>query len=315
MTPQEAILAKIAAKAATAADFTKTTSGGGDTKFEPPAAGPCRLRLVSYVEIGVHEKTFKGQSKKQDRCRLAFEVSGPKHPPREVDGKSYPHMVYVEETLSRHEKANFVKLFNQLNYDQTATHPAQCVGKAYLGTIVHRAWKKKDDPADPSKWTGLDVGLRNDTGYTIRAPRFEDPETGDLRVVEVAPPVTPLTFFLWSDPDMDCWNSIFIDGEYPERKDEKTGKVIMPAKSKNVVQAKIISALNFEGSAIHTMLAAGGKAFDFKALAAAAAEDAGGPADSDHPANAKVDEDDALAGVAATTPARTGAPDLIGPAD
>jgi hypothetical protein len=54
------------------------------------------------------------------------------------------------------------------------------------------------------------------------------------------------------------WDSLFIDGEYPERKDEKTGAVISPAKSKNVIQNKIRSAKNWATSPLSAIVAAGG---------------------------------------------------------
>lgn len=310
MTPQEALAARIAAVTATAPDYTKTTAGPSGDAPQPAAAGPCRLRLVSYVELGQHEKKYQGNAKKVELCRLGFEVTGPKHPPREVDGKKVPHVIFIEETLSRNEKANFVKLFNLLNYDQQATHPVQLIGKAYLGTIHHRKWRKRTDPAEADKWTGIDVELRDKNGYSIRPPRFEDPETGDLRVVEVAEPSTPMYFFLWQNPDEQQWKDIFIEGEWPERKD-KDGNVTQPARSKNFVQAKIIAAKNFEGSPIHQLLLAGGKSFDFTAAESDAEVEADGPP-AGHPAN---DEVDPLAGVAATRPARGKAPDLMGEPD
>lgn len=300
MTPQEKLAARIAAVTKTAPDYTKTVSGGGGAKFEALAAGPCRLRLVSYVELGIHESTWGNDVKKKDMCRFTFEVTGPKHPPRVTeDGKTFPNLIYVEETLSRHEKANFVKLFALLNYEGTATHPLELLGKAYLGTVCHRKWAKRGEPKDDqTKWTGIDVELRDKTGYHIRPPRFEDPETGDVRVVEVAPAVTPLTFFVWHDPDMEQWDSIFIEGEYPERKDDK-GVVTHPAKSKNVIQSKIISASNFKGSPMHELLLAGGKAIDFTSTAHLDTEPGDGT-------TAPEGSDDPLAGVASTVPARSG---------
>ena len=43
---------KIANTAAQTTDMTQAQTGGGD--YVPPAAGPCRLRLVGYVETGSH---------------------------------------------------------------------------------------------------------------------------------------------------------------------------------------------------------------------------------------------------------------------
>jgi hypothetical protein len=49
------------------------------------------------------------------------------------------------------------------------------------------------------------------------------------------------------------WDSLYIDGKYDDRKDEKTG-VVTPGKSKNVFQEKIRGAVNFKGSPIAELL-------------------------------------------------------------
>lgn len=253
-------LKKIAAAAKEAGlDQTKTVAGGGDFKREVLAEGPCKLRFVGYVELGTHVKKFKGQDKKSKRVRLAFEVTGPKHPPRVADdGTVYPNLAYIEENLTQSEKGNWPKLFSLLNHERAATHAVELLGKAYIGRIVHRKWKKRDDPADKESWTGVDVELRDDTGYTVRAPFRDDPDTGDVIPVKVDPATVPLQVFLWNAPDLEQWESIYIAGEYPERKDEKTGKVIKPAASKNVLQNKIKAAIDFKGSPIYDLLVAKG---------------------------------------------------------
>ena len=64
---------------------------------------------------------------------------------------------------------------------------------------------------------------------------------------------------------MEQWGGLFVEGEYPERKNDK-GEVTAPAKSKNVMQNKIKSAVNFIGSPIHTLLVAGGAKIDLPAV-------------------------------------------------
>jgi hypothetical protein len=54
------------------------------------------------------------------------------------------------------------------------------------------------------------------------------------------------------------WDTLFIDGEYPERKNDK-GEVTAPAKSRNQFQLKIAAAKNYKGSPIQVLLAEGGK--------------------------------------------------------
>lgn len=259
----------VAAAAETGADHTKTVAGGGGEggDYTPPAEGRARARFVGYVETGKHTRSFKGQPKTKQELRLFFELSGPKHPPREVDGKKYPHIIEVEESLSLHEKANWPKLFAKLNYSGKAKHPVELLGSAYLVTVTHRKWAKAgEDKSDPTKWTGVDPKLRgNDGSYNIDPPSFEDPETGETRAVKVDPAITPLRAFLWNNPSKEQWDSIFIEGEWPERKD-KDGKVTKKAASKNVLQLRCRAADNFGGSPLDEMLKANGISLDLPSL-------------------------------------------------
>ena len=188
------------------------------------------------------------------RYRLAFEVSGPKHAPVVgTDGVPHPLIVYIEETLSQDPKANWVKLFSLLNHDRSATHATQLLGRAYRGMLTHRKFKRKNDPADQEKWTGLDYKLRGDGGFTIAAPFYENPETGDMMELKVGPPVSKMSALLWDAPSKEQWDSIFIPGDYPARTDE-AGNVTAPARSKNKVQEKVMQAVNFKGSPLHSLL-------------------------------------------------------------
>jgi hypothetical protein len=249
--------AAIAAAKAKGPDMTKATEGGGD--YTPPAAGVCRLRFVGYVEIGKHEKKFKGVAKTQTRVILTFELSGPNHPPSE---SGHPQLISIDENLSLNTKAGFQKLFTRMNYAGKATHMAELLGSGYLGTIYHREWKGADDKIN------IAAELRSKgEPYDVRPPRWDNPATGEKNIpIEIAPPVAPLRMFLWDFPEvgdtpLDQWNSLFIEGEYPARVDA-AGKETRPAKSKNTLQNKIKLAKNFNGSPIHILLTAGGKVID-----------------------------------------------------
>ncbi len=258
----------LAAKAKeTGADHTKVQTGGGSGDYTPPAEGMVRLRFIGYVEMGKHESEFKGVKKQSARVRLYFEASGPKHQPKDIEGKLYPHIIVVEESLSFNDKANWPKLFAKLNYAKSATHPVELLGGAYLANIRHKKWARAgEDKNKPETWTGVDVTLRGEDGaYTLRGPTLIqiDDETGEeyTKQVPVAEALTPLKAFLWENPDMDQWQSLFIEGEYPERKD-KDGNVVKAASSKNVIQAKIMQAVNYKGSPLNHLLAANGKELD-----------------------------------------------------
>jgi len=255
----------LGAKAAeTGANMTVASAGGGD--YTPPAEGPCWLRFISYVELGKQKGTFKGAPTVKDKVLMVFELHGKNHAVAEGE---QPHRVTIEENLSLNEKARFFKLFNVMNYKGEAQHMVQLLGEAFKGRIIHRKYAKRGESKDDSsKWTGLAVELydKKAGSYTVAPPRFEvlDEEgnsTGEVKVLNVPPAITPIKGFVWALADMDQWASLFIEGEYPERKNEK-GEVTAPAKSKNVLQNTIKAATNFKGSPIYTLLASNGVALD-----------------------------------------------------
>jgi hypothetical protein len=280
--------AAIAAKAAAeGANQTVANTGGGD--YKPLAAGPCRLRFVGYIELGKVTGSYQGKPKVKNRVWLLFEVSGPKHPPREFDGVKYPNIITCKENLSLSDKANFFKLFTRMNYAGKAQHMAQLLGEAYKGEIFHREWKGEGGAVR------VEAELRNKDGYSIQPPRVEDPETGDYVQLTVAPALAPTRCLIWDYADKDQWASIYIDGEYAAKTD-KDGKVIAPAKSKNIYQAAAMQAENFEGSVLQQMLIANGASLDIPDVDnAEGEEDAPAP---QQPAASKAPAGDPLAGIA-----------------
>ena len=235
-------------------NMTQAQTGGGS--YEPPAEGTCIATLVGYIEIGKHlDKSPKFGDKIKEKVQLIFELAGGKNQPKEnEDGTKTPHRITVTETLSLNEKANFFKLFKKLNYNGEATHCSQLLGKHWLVTVHHT---HKGEGNDRKTF----ANLRTEDGYTFRPPVriVGDELAGDHQEVPVPAPerLSELRLFLWDFPSKPMWDSLYIDGEYPERTDEKTGKVISPAKSKNVIQTKIKSALNWADSPMAELLGAG----------------------------------------------------------
>lgn len=247
-------------------DMTVAKAGG---TFENAKAGFCLLRLVGYFEIGKQAGTYQGAPTLKDQVQLVFELSGPNHPPRVMeDGTKVPHRITITETFSLSEKARFFKLFRTMNYKGEATHMVQLMGEPFKGTVIHRKYKRRAD-TEATGMTGVAIELWDKTAgaFTIAPPRTEivDQETGmptgEVKVLNVPPAITPLKAFLWDMADMAQWNSIFVEGEYPERKNDK-GEVTAPAKSKNVLQNTIKSAANFKGSPIYNLIAEAGGNLD-----------------------------------------------------
>jgi hypothetical protein len=227
-----------------------TESVGGDFERELPAAGLVRLRLIGYIELGQHEEEYKGEKKTREKVALIFELSGPKHPPIEVNGKKIPQTKTETLSLSLNEKATFFKLFKRLNHTGECTHFAELLGRDFLGTVIHVT---KGEGADKKTY----ANLKDDSGFTIRPPYVDDPETGESRRVTVDEPLSPIKCFLWNFATKPMWDTLFIDGRWDDKKD-KDGTVIKEGTSKNYWQNRIKSAANFKGSPIAEILFAGG---------------------------------------------------------
>lgn len=257
----KAMQAAIEEAAAKGPDMTKAQTGGGGN-YTPPAAGVCLATLVGYIEIGKHRTEFKDkrtgkvQVKENEHVQLIFELAGGKNQPRinEETGEKIPHRVTITETLSLNEKANFFKLFRKLNHDGVAKHASQLLGKHWLVTVFHRV-------SGEGESARTFANLKNEDGYSFRpAVRIVGDElAGDAQQEPIAAPevISAKRLFLWDFPSKAMWDSLYIDGEYPARVDEKTGKETSPAKSKNVIQQKISAALNFVGSPMHELLTEG----------------------------------------------------------
>lgn len=236
--------------ASTTADMNNAVRGGGGN-YTPPAAGATRLRFVAYVETGLHENVLPGKPPKNEhQVQLTFELSGPKHPPTvKEDGTKVPHRIGVRLNHSLNEKATFYKLFRRMNYKGTATHMSQLLGEAYKGFVSHKVVGEGE-----AKRTF--ANLKDDNGLTIQPPRYDDPESGEVRELVVDPAISPLRIFVWSADAKflgQMWDSIFIDGSFGEGEN---------ARSNNVFQEAIRAALNFDGSPIQQFLNAGGDKLD-----------------------------------------------------
>lgn len=249
------IQAAIAAAASVEKDMNEVQKGGGD--YKPPAAGGCILTLVGYIELGVQHvpasknDPIKFPAKDEEQVDLIFEISGKGHEAKEIDGKFYPERMTVNVKKSLNEKAWFYRIFKMFcaAYPELgATHMAQFLGKHFLSKIVHSVPKKEGDRVYASlKQTG-------GVGYVFGAPQFTNPATDETTIIPAPKIHSAFRCFLWAVPSQEMWDSLFIEGMYEAKMDEKTKKEIYPAKSKNVIQNKIKAAKNFQGSPIFDIL-------------------------------------------------------------
>lgn len=228
--------------------------GGGDFEYTPPAKGPCFARLISYVETGVHpQRPYQGKPKDPAaEFEAVFQLQGKKHQ-REYEDKdgnkkiAYP-TIKAKGTIKGGPRSAYTKLIKALDYGRGKTMMFEFLGEAFKLNIIH-----KEEEKDGKKITYANIKDENHV-WQIGAPVKEvtDDETGDVTNVPVKVPEAsvPLRLFMWDAATIEQWHSIYIEGSYTRKDGDKEVEV-----SKNALQQKIMSANNWDGSPMQTILA------------------------------------------------------------
>ncbi len=231
------------------------------------AEGPCNLRLVGYVQRGVHTTESPEFGKKtKPMATLFFEVSGPNHPAVVVGG-ALEHEVKTIDFVhdphkSPHEKSTDFKIFKALNWRGGKTNYVSLIDETFVGVIKHVT------TARGTKFARIALEFKPPTYELVD----ENGPTGKFAQRTVAPANTPIKLFIFNKPTQETWDSLYIPGEY-EARAATADKPAMPAKSKNRIQENIKSAINFPGSAIERMLLGDVTAGGVETLPEAPAED------------------------------------------
>lgn len=196
--------------------------------YTPPAAGKALARLVGVVEVGEHEITGgpKNIPKIKDRIRYIFELFGKKYP-RQVaeDGTEYPVRLSRTITNSRHEKSTQYEWVSNMDPEKKYSHPVQMIGDSFIVDIEHKEFPD-----------GVRAFIKS-----VGPAEKEDLDSGEKTPIVAPEPLSELMIFLWSNPSLEMWNSLYIPGEFDNR-------------SKNVLQEMVTTALNFDGSPAAVML-------------------------------------------------------------
>ena len=242
----------IAAAQSATADLQDQTqvSEGGSFERETPPAGPTPARFVGYVEVGKRkQRPYQGKPKPDAKeVRLYFELNGPKHQRKvEVEGeeRTFTNVVSEKLVIKLNDKAGFTKLFRRMTYGRDGiTHMAQMLGQPFLITVVHNTKEK-----DGKKVTYANIRDAEGT-FTVGAPMYTDPMSGESIPVPVPEATVPLKLLLWDAPSKEMWDSIFIDGTRTVKRDG-----VEVEESKNWLQEDIVqNAVDFEGSALQALL-------------------------------------------------------------
>ncbi|WFG40924.1 hypothetical protein ParaMal1_00040 [Paracoccus phage ParMal1] len=242
------------AQAAAAKLADQTEDKGGNFEYEPPVAGPCVARFISYIEIGTHpQRAYQGKDKPPaPEAIIEFELLGKKHA-KEIeitneDGSKTKKTIYpvIRErvAIKSGPRAGFYKMLSAMDYGRGNTHMAFMLGEAFILTIIHNEVEK-----DGKKRTYANI--KDDSGnWKIGAPVRvnEEGETEPLKAPEAT--VEP-RLLLWDAPSIEQWNSIFIPGSYTKKDGDKEVEV-----SKNWLQTTCKEALNFEGSPLQNVILA-----------------------------------------------------------
>ena len=211
-------------------------------RAEPPAEGATRLRFVGYVELGDQVETYQNMPRIRPKVALTFELSGKRHPPVTLDdGSVFPRRIKIELTQSLSERATLFQLFRTMNHDGAASHISQLLGDPFVGRVYHHTFTD----ARGEERTIARLKPRGGT-YSIQPPYYED-EDGETREYRVDEPLSEAMLFFWDTPDLEMWDSLYIEGEWGD------------GRSRNVVQEQIRRAVNWEGSPMYEMLVADGR--------------------------------------------------------
>lgn len=232
-------------------DQSKETSGGPRL----PNEGKTPARLIGVIELGTQPQEFDGKATDPAlELQLVFECLGKnlEEVEFEEDGKKVTKKLGrilrpFPMKVATSAKANFRKMFKEMDYGRGNVHIAQMINEVFLLDIVHKKTGKGN------KYAAI---------KSISKPVIEvvDPNTGEfgepINIAEKQEPTQrTLQMFLVDNPSMDQWNSIHIEGTYKRKTKNEAGEEVETEVSKNFIQEKIMASLDWQGSAMQMLLA------------------------------------------------------------
>lgn len=211
----------------TVEDLHEETQGGDVDRGWPE--GPALLRLTGYIEVGdQHKKATKNQAETTvpDAFILEFAVFSPQgdEDPRYQwpDGRPKTYSTYYQKK-SRNGKSNCFKWFRAMDYTGEAKFFPDLLDNTYQLSFENKDGRMTADmkTIQPAR--------------DVRGREYEVPEV----------PEDVFRLFLWDAPKQWQWDSLgFVDGEGNQKQ--------------GYFQRLILSATNFEGSAVQDLLENGG---------------------------------------------------------
>lgn len=226
------------------------TSGG-----QIPAEGRCPVRFVGYVDLGLQpQKPHQGQDRDPcEKVKLTFECFGPKNVHDiEKDGKTVQggRILSFDLKKSTNSKATFYKMFKSMAAGRDIKHMAEMLDEVFLATVFHSEYKGAD--GKDRKNASFRNIAEQEFDVAIKPPVViqVDPDTGEEKdPITVKAPAATIDhqLFISSNPTVEQWDSIYIEGTYKNKAGEE--------QSKNFIQETIENSLDWEGSPMQLLLA------------------------------------------------------------
>lgn len=200
-------------------DLTETgTSGGG---LLP--AGQAYARMYKYIEFGQQPQEYGGKAKAPaDEFKIGFKLYGGAegcYNDRYIDS--------FELAVSNNAKAGAKKAFDKLNWKGDLKHPAQALGRAFMVTITVKKNETTGKESNRLDLNGIFPAINPVDGKEVQLPPLDPSDR---------------KFFFFQAPTPETWADLYVEGKWDD------------GGSKNKVQEKILSALNFPGSKLEQMI-------------------------------------------------------------
>lgn len=234
-------------------DLNNIQTGGGRGLLPK---GTAFVRPISYVEYGIQkQREFKGVTKDPaPMFEICFAIVGGAGQNEKGEPEKYvltegdfPIIKSYEKPISLFEKSQCIGIHKALNrVGNKCSHMVQKLAESplYQLSITHEV---ATSGANAGKTVArFDLRTLQPAFDSIRGEEVQMPQLDKSKIQA----------FLWDKPSLGQWDSIHIAGQWDAQVDEKTGEIKKPAQSKNFIQEKILSALNFEGSKIQKLLQA-----------------------------------------------------------
>ena len=201
-------------------DMTEESTGGGGGLMPE---GFAMARMVTYIELGLQPQEFGGKAKAPaPEVILGFKLFG--GPDNCYDGRFISTFPIA---LGNNTKSNAKIAFDRLNWQGDMRHFAQALGRGFLLDI-------KVHTNETTKKQSNRINLKG------TLPPIDPVSKGAYPIPEVT--AEDLKYFFFDRPTKETWDSLFVEGTFDD------------GGSKNKHQEKILTALNFPGSALEQLI-------------------------------------------------------------